>query len=179
MQLMVYDKFIKLYHYHNGGKTEYYYLRSKVDWDVIKGYLDFEAERPADPTMLWPEMQVHFDIPEVGGPIFAIRNELRVWDLETGETLRASSNSDSPGGVYGVNPTQAQLVFDMPVSEITVWRKAWDSQMQSEAFIEGDGMRFTLPLENHSAHYQVDVLFEPYQGIGYDATYVFDVEYPN
>ena len=150
-----------------------------MDWDVIKGYLDFDAERPADPTMLWPEMHVHFDIPELGEPIFAIRNELRVWDMETGETLRASSNSDSPGGVYGVNPTQAQLVFDMPVSEITVWRKAWDSQMQSEAFIEGDGLRFTLPLENHSAHYQVDVLFEPYQGIGYDATYVFDVEYPN
>ena len=177
MRLMFHDKFVEAYHYHNGGKTEYYYLRSEPDWDVITCYLDLDAEHPVDPTLFWPELRVHFDVSEFDEPIVAIRNNLRIWDIETGETLRASGNRDSAGGVYGGSPTQALLMFDMPVSEITVWRNAWDNQMQSEVLIDGDGIRFTLPLETHSAHYQVDVVFEPYEGIGYAATYVFEVEY--
>ncbi len=179
MQLLFHDKFIEVYHFYNGGYAEYYYLRSELDWDMITSYLDFDAERPVEPTLLWPEMQVHFDIPELGEPLFAIRNELRVWDMETGETLRASSNSDSPGGVSGANPTQAQLVFDMPVSEITVWMREWDSDFQTLMPLEVEGGCYFLLLEGHSAHYQVDVVYEPYDGIGYEATYVFDVEYPN
>ena len=149
-----------------------------MDWDVIKGYLDFGAEKPVDPTLLWPEMQVHFDVLEQEEPIFAVRNKLRVWDMETGETLRASSNDDSPGGVSGANPTQAQLVFDMPVSEITVWMREWDSAAQKSISLVVESGSYFIPLDGHSAHYQVDVLYEPVDGIRYEATYVFDVEYP-
>ncbi len=125
------DRLIEAYHFHHGGKKEYYYLRSKVDWDVIKSKLVFDAERPVDTTQLWPEMQVHFDVPELDEPIFAVRNNLHVWDIETGDTLRASGNSDSTSGVSGVNPTHAQLVFDMPVSEITIWMREWNSTVQT------------------------------------------------
>ena len=118
MELTIDDKLLEVYRFHHGGKKEFYYLRSKVDWDVIQGYLDFDAENPVDPTMFWPEMQVHFDVLEQDEAIFAVRNKLRVWDIETGETLRASSNSESPGGLQGLRPIKAQLVFDMPVSEI-------------------------------------------------------------
>ena len=179
MQLMFRDKFIEVYHYHNGGKTEYFYLRSEVDWDMITSYLDFNAERPVDSTMLWPEMQVHFDIPELGEPIYAIRSKLRVWDMETGETLRAYGNSDPAGGVSGVSPAQAQLVFDIPVLEVTVWMREWDSESQTMVDLEVEGDCYFLPLNDRSAHYQVDVVYEPYDGVGYEATYVFDVEYPN
>ena len=178
MQLIFYDRFMEVQHFHRIGNPEYFYLRSKPDWDTIKDYLDFNAERPVDPTLLWPEMQVHFDIPELGEPLFAIRNELRVWDMETGETLRASSNSDSPGGVSGANPTQAQLVFDMPVSEITVWMREWDSTAQTSISLEVESGSYFIPLDGNSAHYQVDVLYEPVDGIRYEATYAFDVEYP-
>ena len=178
MELNFLDKFIEVHHYHRRSYPEYYYLRSELDWDVITSYLDFDAERPVEPTLLWPEMQVHFDIPELEEPIFAIRNELRVWDMETGETLRASSNSDSAGGVSGASPTQAQLVFDMPVSEITVWMREWDSTTQTSISLEVESGSYFIPLDGNSAHYQVDVLYEPVDGIRYEATYAFDVEYP-
>ena len=178
IELTMDERLIEVYHYHHGGKKEFYYLRSKVDWDVIEGYLDFDAERPVDPTLLWPEMQVHFDIPELDEPIFAVRNSLRVWEIETGETLRASGNSDSAGGVSGVNPTQAQLVFDMPVSEITVWMREWDSTVQTSITLEVENGCYFIPLDGNSANYEVEVLYEPLDGIRYEATYVFYVEYP-
>ena len=149
-----------------------------MDWDVIQGYLDFDAEKPVDPTMFWPEMQVHFDVLEQDEAIFAVRNKLRVWDIETGETLRASSNSDSPGGLQGLRPIKAQLVFDMPVSEIYVWMREWESSDLISVTLEAEDGCFFIPMNGNSAHYQVDVLYEPLDGVRYEATYVFDVEYP-
>ena len=178
IELTMDERLVEVYHYHHGGKKEFYYLRSKVDWDVIEGYLDFDAERPVDPTLLWPEMKVHFDVPGLDEPIFAVRNNLRVWEIETGETLRASGNSDSAGGVSGVNPTQAQLVFDMPVSEITVWMRKWDSTVQTSITLEVENGCYFIPLDGNSANYEVEVLYEPLDGIRYEATYVFYVEYP-
>ena len=178
IELTMDERLIEVYHYHHGGKKEFYYLRSKVDWDVIEGYLDFDAERPVDPTLLWPEMKVHFDVPGLDEPIFAVRNNLRVWEIETGETLRASGNSDSAGGVSGVNPTQVQLVFDMPVSEITVWMREWDSTVQTSITLEVENGCYFIPLDGNSANYEVEVLYEPLDGIRYEATYVFYVEYP-
>lgn len=179
MQLIFYDRFMEVQHFHRIGNPEYFYLRSKPDWDTIKDYLDFNAERPIDPTLLWPEMQVHFNVSEQEEPIFAVRNKLRVWDMETGETLRESGNSDPAGGLRGLSPTQAQLVFDMPVSEITVWMREWDSTAQTSISLEVESGNYFIPLDGNSAHYQVDVLYEPVDGIRYEATYVFDVEYPD
>ena len=179
MQLIFYDKFMEVQRFHRVGNPEYFYLRSKPDWDTIKNYLDFNAERPVDPTLLWPEMQVHFDVSEQEEPIFAVRNKLRVWDMETGETLRESGNSDPAGGLRGLSPTQAQLVFDMPVSEITVWMREWDSTAQTSISLEVESGCYFIPLNGNSAHYQVDVLYEPIDGVRYEATYVFDVEYPD
>jgi len=45
MVMTFHDRFIEVYHYHNGGKAEYYYLRSALDWDAVTGCLDLEAER--------------------------------------------------------------------------------------------------------------------------------------
>ena len=179
MQLMFHDKFVKVYHYHNGGRTEYYYLRSDLDWGIINSYLDLDAERPKETRLLDPQMQVHFDVTEMDDPIVAVRQKFRAWDTETGETLRSSSNNDSPGGLHGLNPAQAQLIFDMPVSEITIWMREWDSASQIMVDLEVEEDCYFLPLSNQSAHYQVDVIFEPYKGIRYEGTYVFDVEYPN
>lgn len=178
MELTIDDKLLEVYRFHHGGKKEFYYLRSKVDWDVIQGYLDFDAEKPVDPTMFWPEMQVHFDVLEQDEAIFAVRNKLRVWDIETGETLRASSNSESPGGLQGLRPIKAQLVFDMPVSEISVWMREWESSDLISVTLEAENGCFFIPMNGNSAHYQVDVLYEPLDGVRYEATYVFDVEYP-
>ena len=178
MQLIFYDRFMEVQRFHRIGNPEYFYLRSKPDWDTIKDYLDFNAERPVDPTLLWPEMQVHFDVLEQEDPIFAVRNKLRVWDMETGETLRESGNSDPAGGLHGGNPTQAQLVFDMPVSEITVWMREWEATAQTSISLEVESGSYFIPLDGNSAHYQVDVLYEPVDGIRYEATYAFDVEYP-
>lgn len=179
MQLMFHDKFVEVYHYHNSGRTEYYYLRSDLDWGIINSYLDLDAERPKETRLLDPQMQVHFDVVEMDDPIVAVRQQFRAWDTETGETLRASSDNDSPGGLHGLSPTQAQLIFDMPVSEITVWMQEWDSESQTTVDLEVEEDCYFLPLNNRSAHYQVDVLYEPYKGIRYEGTYVFDVEIPN
>ena len=178
MELTIDDKLLEVYRFHHDGKKEFYYLRSKVDWDVIQGYLDFDAEKPVDPTLFWPEMQVHFDVLEQDEAIFAVRNRLRVWDIETGETLRASSNSDSPGGLQGLRPIKAQLVFDMPVSEIYVWMREWESSDLISVTLEAVDGCFFIPMNGNSAHYQVDVLYEPLDCVRYEATYVFDVEYP-
>ena len=179
IELTFHDKFIEVCDFHRDLNPEYFYLRSEPDWEVITGYLDFDAERPVESTQLWPEMRVYFDIPGSEEPIFAIRNKLRVWDMDTGETLRAYSNSEPAGGLHGSSPTQAQLVFDMPVTEITILMKEWDSDSQTTVELDAQEEGHFLPLENRSAHYQVDVVYEPYDGIQYEATYVFDVEYPS
>ena len=179
MEVIFYDRLIEVHHYHQYSHPEYYYLRSDLDWGIISRSLDLNAERPTETRLLDPQMQVHFDVAEMADPIVAVRQKFRAWDTETGETLRASNNSDSPGGLHGWNPTQAQLIFDMPVSEITVWMREWDSESQTTVDLEVENDSYFLSLSNRSAHYQVDVLYEPYNGILYEGTYVFDVEYYN
>ena len=179
MDVTIYDRMIEVFHFRSGGSREYFYLRSKPDWDVINSYLDLNAERPKETVLRDLQMYVHFDVEEQVDPIVAIRHYYHAWDTETGETLRFSGDSDPAGGLYGLRPTQAQLVFDMPVSEITVWVNNWDSSVQTTASLEfRDGYHF-LPLKDYSAHYQADVVYEPMDGIRYEATYVFDVEYPD
>lgn len=178
MDLTFYDKLIEVHHYHRRSYPEYYYLRSEPDWDVINSYLDLNAEPPKEATVQDPQMRVHFDVEEMVDPIVAVRHYFRAWDTETGETLRASGNSDPAGGICGMSPTLALLEFDMPVSEITVWVNEQDSQTQTTMSLEFRDGYFFLPLEDYSAHYQVDVIYEPYDGIRYEASYVFDVEYP-
>lgn len=179
MGLILYDNFIEVYHLHHGGNTEYFYLRSKPDWDVIIGYLDLSAERPKETVLQDPQMRVHFDIGETDDPIVAVRRHFRAWDAETGETLRSSGDSGSAGGLHGLSPTQAQLVFDMPVSELTVWMSGRDSDSRTAVELNVRDGCFFLPLKNHSAHYEVDVIYQPYNGIQYEASYVFVVEYPD
>ena len=179
MQLTFYDRLIEVHHYHQYSYPEYYYLRSNLDWNIINSYLDLDAERPKETRLQDPQMRVHFDVEEMYDPIVAVRQEFRAWDTETGETLRASSNNDSPGGLHGLSPTQAQLVFDIPVSEITVWMWGVDSESRTMVDLEVEEDCYVLPLNNCSAHYQVDVVYEPYNGIRYEGTYVFDVEYPD
>lgn len=143
MQLMFHDKFVEVYHYHNGGRTEYYYLRSDPDWDIINSYLDLDAERPKESRLLDPQMQVHFDVAEMDDPIVAVRQQFRAWDTETGETLRSSSNNNSPGGLHGLNPTQAQLIGYVNNQSLALWtaitlylmrRQHRNSQMQCILF---------------------------------------------
>ena len=179
MELEIYDQMIEVFRFHNGGSREYYYLRSEVDWDIITSFLDLDAERPKEPMVRDLQMYVHFDVGEIDDPMVAVLHHSRAWDTETGETLRLSKNSDPASCLLGLSPTQAQLVFDMPVSEITVWMKEWDSDTQTMVPIEVEGGCYFLRLENCSAHYQVDVVYEPYDGIRHEATYVFDVEYPD
>lgn len=179
MGLILYDNFIEVYHLHHGGNTEYFYLRSKPDWDVIIGYLDLSAERPKETVLQDPQMRVHFDIGETDDPIVAVRRHFRAWNAETGETLRSSSDSGSAGGLHGLSPTQAQLLFDMPVSELTVWMSGRDSDSRTAVELNVRDGCFFLPLKHHSAHYEVDVIYQPYNGIQYEASYVFVVEYPD
>lgn len=179
MGLILYDNFIEVYHLHHGGNTEYFYLRSKPDWDVIIGYLDLSAERPKETVLQDPQMRVHFDAGETDDPIVAVRRHFRAWDAETGETLRSSGDSGSAGGLHGLSPTQAQLVFDMPVSELTVWMSGRDSDSRTAVELNVRDGCFFLPLKHHSAHYEVDVIYQPYNGIQYEASYVFVVEYPD
>lgn len=179
MGLILYDNFIEVHHLHHGGNTEYFYMRSKPDWDVIIGYLDLSAERPKETVLQDPQMRVHFDAGETDDPIVAVRRHFRAWDAETGETLRSSSGSGSAGGLHGLSPTQAQLVFDMPISELTVWMSDRDSDSRTTVELNVRDGCFFLPLKHHSAHYEVDVIYQPYNGIQYEASYVFVVEYPD
>ena len=66
----------------------------------------------------------------------------------------------------------------MTVAEITAWVSAWDSTIQTEVELQVYGEDFFLPLKDHSAHYQIDVVFDPVDDIQYKVTFVFDVEYP-
>ena len=183
MELTFHDKFIEVNHYNLRSYPEYYYLRSELDWNVINDNLDLNAERPKESMVRDLQMFIHFDIIEEHAdliePMVAVRHHFRAWDTESGETLFSTGNSDPAGALSGLTPTQAQLFFEIPVSEITVWKKDWDTSVQTAVSIEGDGVCFFLPLEDHSAHYQVDVVYEPDSGICYEATYVFDVEYPD
>lgn len=177
MELTFYDRFVEVSHYHRYSYPEYYYLRSAPDWDTVVGYLDLEAQPPVENNVQEAQMRLYFD----GGfeePMTAVRQHFRAWNTETEEVLRAFDNNDAPGGVYAVPCTQVELEFDMPVAEITVWERDWEADEWREVSVEGDGRRFLLMLSPASAHYQVDVVYDPYNGIGYEATYVFDVERP-
>lgn len=46
MELSIQDQMIEVFRFRNGGSREYFYLRSELDWDIINGYLDLNAERP-------------------------------------------------------------------------------------------------------------------------------------
>lgn len=175
MQIQVYDKFIELYRYHSGGSREYYYLRSTPDWDTLTSCLNFDAEQI---RLRAPQLRVHFDADGLDEPLDAIQSYYHAWDTKTGGTLRTASHSGPPAGLYGWTPSQAQLVFDMTVAEITVLVSDWDSTTQTEVELQVYGEDFFLPLKDHSAHYQINVVFDPVDGIQYEATFVFDVEYP-
>lgn len=177
MELTFHDKFIEVNHYNRRSYPKYYYLRSELDWSVINGYLDLNAERPKESMVRDLQMYVHFDVEEQVDPIVAVRHHFRAWDIETGETLRSSVTSDPAGGLHGLSPTQALLLFEIPVSEITVWVQEWDSAPQEMIPLEVEEGNY-FPLKDYSAHYRVDVVYEPDSGICYEATYVFDVEYP-
>ena len=180
MQIEIYDRLIEVFRFSNGGSTEYFYLRNEPDWDVIKGCLDFDAEEPITaPVLRDLQMHVHFDAAEQNDPITAVRRRFSAWDIETGETLHSSSNSDQPSSLHGLRSPQAQLVFDLPVTDITVWMKEWNSASQATIPVDFENGCYFMTLEYDSAHYQVDVIYEPYEGIQYEAIYVFDVEYPN
>ena len=132
---------------------------------------------PKERRVLDLQMQMFFDPSEQKEPMVAVRNYFCALDAETDEILRVSNNSDPAGGLYGVQSTQVRLLFEIPVSEITVWM--WgDSTSQTMVPVEIEDGCYFLTLDDHSAHYRVDVFFEPYDGIQYDATYVFDVEVP-
>ena len=179
MQLEIYERMIKEFHFYNGGGTEYFYLRSEPDWEVIKEYLDFEAEELKKTALQDPQMRVYFNVEEQPEPITAVRQFIYASNIETGETLRSSRNSDPVGGLYGLRPTQAQLVFDMPVSEVTVWANSREYTTQVLKDLDVEENRYILALEPYSAHYMVNVVFEPENGVHYDATYEFDVVYPD
>lgn len=180
MQIEIYDRLIEVFRFSNGGSTEYFYLLNEPDWDVIKGCLDFDAEEPITaPVLRDLQMRVHFDAAEQNDPITAVRHCFSAWDTETGETLHSSSNSDQPCSLRGLRSPQAQLVFDLPVTDITVWMKEWNSTSQTMIPVDFENGCYFMTLEDVSAHYQVDVIYEPYEGIQYEAIYVFDVEYPN
>ena len=179
MQLLFHDKFIEVYHYHNGGRREYFYLRSELDWEIINKTLDLNAEKTMKARLLDPQMLVYFDVADQNDPFVAIRSHFRAWNADTGETILSSDNSDPAGGLVGFDPTQAQIVFNMPVSEIRVWVREWDSTAQVSGTLEVGQDCYILCLEDYSAHYQVDVVFEAYDGILYEATYVFDVKHLN
>ena len=53
MELSVYDRMIKVFRFQfrNNSSTEYFYLRSEPDWDVIIGCLDLNAEEPQEPAV--------------------------------------------------------------------------------------------------------------------------------
>ena len=160
MQLLFHDKFIEVYHYHNGGRREYFYLRSELDWEIIKKTLDLNAEKTMKARLLDPQMLVYFDVADQNDPFVAIRSHFRAWNADTGETILSSDNSDPAGGLVGFDPTQAQIVFNMPVSEIRVWVREWDSTAQVSGTLEVGQDCYILCLEDYSAHYQVDVVDE-------------------
>lgn len=176
MQMQVYDNHIELYRYHSGGSREYYYLRSTPDWEALTSCLNFDVE-PI--RLLAPQLRVHFDAHGLEEPLEAIPSYYRAWNTKTGETLRSTSHSGPAANLYGWTPAQAQLVFDMTVAEITSWVSEWDSTTQAELELQVYGEDFFLPLKDHSAHYQIDVVFDPVDDIQYEVTFVFDVEYPS
>ena len=177
IQLEISDRMIEVFRFYNGGSREYYYLRSEVDWDMITGFLDLDAERPPKTVSQDPQMLVYFDIAGQNDPLVALRSNFRAWDLETGETLQTSSNSDPASGLVSFDHAQARLAFDMPVMDVTVLVSGWDHTTKTSRIPEREEDCYSLVLEDYSAHYQVVVIYEPYDGVQYEATYVFDVKY--
>lgn len=177
IQLEVSDRMIEVFRFQNGGSREYYYLRSEVDWDMMTGFLDLDAERSPKTVSQDPQMYVYFDVSAQKEPFVAMRSNFRAWDTETGETLRSSINSDPAGGLICFDHAQAQLVFDMPVLDITVWVSDWDSAGRTTGELEINDGSYTLTLEDSSAHYEVIVIYELQDGVQYEATYAFYVKY--
>ena len=80
IELEIYGRMIEVFHFHNGGSTEYYYLRSEPDWNVIVSYLDLDAERPMKPRLYDPQMYV-FDVFGQNDPFVASRSYFRAWNI--------------------------------------------------------------------------------------------------
>jgi len=177
MHIDLYDRMIEVFHFQNGGSTEYYYLRSEADWDVITGFLDLNAEKPMKNNLLDPQMFVYFDAADQNDPLVATRRRFHAWDVETGETLLSSSDSDPANGLISFDPMLAQLNFDLPVLDIAVWVSEWDSSARTPGNLQMEDGSYSLVLEDSSAHYEVSVIYELQDGVQYDATYAFYVKY--
>ena len=177
MHIDLYDRMIEVFHFQNGGSTEYYYLRSEADWDVITGFLDLNAEKPMKNNLLDPQMFVYFDAADQNDPLIATRRRFHAWDVETGETLLSSSDSDPANGLISFDPMLAQLNFDLPVLDIAVWVSEWDSSARTPGNLQMEDGSYSLVLEDSSAHYEVSVIYELQDGVQYDATYAFYVKY--
>ena len=176
MQMVFYDNFVEVHHYRRSGYPEYYYLRSEMDWDIVNGYLDLNAERPKVSQPRELPMRVRFDVDGQEITSVAVQEHFRAWDVETGETLWSFKDSTPAGGLSGLKPTRARLVFEMPVLEINAWMREGGDYVWTQAALAVKEEDYVLFLQDGWTHYQVDVVYQPENGVGYEASYVFDVE---
>ena len=104
MELTIDDKLLEVYRFHHDGKKEFYYLRSKVDWDVIQGYLDFDAEKLLIPQcsgrkckyilMFWNKTKP-FLLFEIGSA-YGISKPVRLYALPATVTRQAACKDCVP-----------------------------------------------------------------------------------
>lgn len=162
---------------HNEGKD--YILRSVIDWDVLKGYLDLEAEKPENAmTIEDPQLWLDFDEPASEGPMNALCQSLEVLDAKNDEMVRSFQISHAPGGIFGnILATKVELIFDMPLVHMEVIVSNWynTKEKQLEPELSEDG--YFIQLEPYSAHYTIHAEFADRNDLCYEATYVFDVKY--